>query len=96
MRAEQTVSEMAQEVLWRQAMALAHRRGYSLEDARRVVSDTQAGRQLRDVANGEYRHEQAKAWQASAFWDRAEERMMHHIGSEAFSRYIAERHPTRG
>jgi O-acetyl-ADP-ribose deacetylase (regulator of RNase III) len=26
------------------------------------------------------------------FWDRAEERMMHHIGSEALSRFVAERH----
>jgi hypothetical protein len=96
MRAEQTVSEMAQEVLSRQARALAHRRGCSLEDARRAVSDTQAGRQLRDLANGEHRHEQARAWQASAFWDRAEERMMHHIGSEALARFVAERHPTCG
>ena len=96
MRAEQTVKEMAQEVLSRQARSLAHRSGHSLEDARRAVSDTQASRLLRDLANGEHRHEKALAWQASAFWDRAEERMMHHIGSEALSRFVAERHPTRG
>jgi hypothetical protein len=87
----QTVSEMAQEVLMRQAKALAHGSGHSLEDARQAVSDTQAGRQLRDLANGEHRHEKAKQWQASVFWDRAEERLMHQIGSEALSRFAAER-----
>ena len=75
-----------------QAKALAHRSGHSLEDARQAVSDTEAGRQLRDLANGEYRHEKAQGWQASVFWDRAEERLMHHFGSEALSRFVAERH----
>jgi hypothetical protein len=83
---------MAQEVLMRQAKALARRSRQSLEDAREAVSDTEAGRQLRDLANGEYRHEKAKEWQASVFWDRAEERLMHHIGSETLSRFVAERH----
>jgi len=89
---EQSVSEMAEEVLMRQAKALAQRSGHSLEDARQAVSDTEAGRQLRDLANGEYRHEKAKEWQGSVFWDRVEERLMHHIGSEALSRFVAERH----
>jgi hypothetical protein len=70
----------------------AHSSGHSLEDARQAVSDTEAGRQLRELANGEHRHEKAKEWQASVFWDRAEERMMHHIGSETLSRFVAERH----
>ena len=91
MQQHQTVSEMAQEAFMRQAKVLAHRSGHSLVDARQAVSDTQAGRQLRDLANGEHLHEQARAWQVSAFWDRAEERMMHHIGSEALSRFAAER-----
>jgi hypothetical protein len=89
---DQSVQEMAEEVLMRQAKALAQRSGHSLEDARQAVSDTEAGRQLRDLANGEYRHEKAKEWQASVFWDRAEERLMHHIGSETLSRFVAERH----
>jgi hypothetical protein len=80
----------------RQAKALAHRSGYSLEDARRAVSDTEAGRQLRDLANGEHRHEKAQDWQVSVFWERAEERFMHQIGSEALSRYVAERRSTGG
>jgi hypothetical protein len=79
----------------RQAKALAHRRGLSSGDARQAVLDTEAGRQLRDLAIGEHRHEKAQGWQASVFWDRAEERLMHHIGSEALSRFVAERYSTR-
>ena len=79
----------------RQAKALSHRSGYSLEDARQAVVDTQAGRQLRDLAQGEHRHQKAKQWQASLFWERAEQRFMHQIGSEALSRFAAERHSTR-
>jgi hypothetical protein len=88
---DQSVSEMAQEVLVRQAKALAHSSGHSLEDAHQAVSDTQAGRQLRDLADGEHRQEKARHWQAGVFWDRAEERLMHQIGSEALSRFAAER-----
>jgi hypothetical protein len=80
----------------RQAKALAHRSGHSLEDARRAVSDTEAGRQLRDLANGEHRHEKAQDWQLSVFWERAEQRFMHQIGSEALSRFVAERRSTGG
>jgi hypothetical protein len=83
---------MAEEALMRQAKALAHRRGHSLEDARQAVSDTEAGRQLGDLANGEHRHEKAKEWQGSVFWGRAEERLMHLYCSEALSRFAAERH----
>jgi hypothetical protein len=89
---DQSVSEMAEEVLMSQAKALAQRSGNSLEDARQAVSDTEAGRQLGDLAQGEHRHEKASEWQATVFWDRAEERMMHHIGLEALSRFVAERH----
>jgi hypothetical protein len=89
---DQTVSEMAEEALMRQAKAMAHRSGQSLEDARQAVSDTEAGRQLRDLANGEHRHERAQDWQGSVFWDRAEERLMHLFASEALSRFVAERH----
>jgi hypothetical protein len=88
---DQTVSEMVDEVLDRQAKALAHRSGQSLEDARRAVAATQAGQQLRDLATGEHRHEPARRWQASVFWERAEERFMYQVGSEVLSRFVAER-----
>jgi hypothetical protein len=92
---DQTVAEMAEEVLTRQAKVLAQRSGHFLEDAHQAVSDTEAGKQLRDLAEGEHRHERALAWQASVFWDRAEQRWMHRIGSEVLSRFVAERHSTR-
>jgi hypothetical protein len=88
---DQTVSEMVEEVLDRQAKALAHRSGQSLEDAHRAVAATQAGQQLRDLATGEHRHEPARRWQASVFWERAEERFMYQVGSEVLSRFVAER-----
>ena len=91
MQQDQTVSQMAQEALMRQAKALAQRSGHSFEDARQAVVDTEAGRQLRDLAQGEHRHEKAKEWQASVFWERAEERFMHQIGSQALSRFAAGR-----
>ena len=90
MKQDQSVSQMAEEVLMRQTKALANRSGHSLEDARKAVSDTAAGRQLKVLARGEHRHEKAQAWQASVFWDRAEERLMHHFGSEALSRFAAQ------
>ena len=83
---------MAEEALERQGKALAHRGGKSLEDARQAVSDTEAGRQLKGLANGELRHEKAQNWQVSVFWDRAEERLMHLLASEALSRIVSERH----
>jgi hypothetical protein len=92
---DQSVSQMAEEVLMRQAKALAHRSGHSLEDAHQAVSDTEAGRKLRDLADGEHRHEKAHNWQVRIYWDRAEQRMMHRIGWEALSRFVAERHSTR-
>jgi hypothetical protein len=91
MQQHQSVSQMAQEVLERQAKAMAHQSEQSLEDARQAVSETEAGRQLRALAQGEHRHEKAQRWQTSVFWDRAEERLMHRIGSEALSRFVAER-----
>src|SRR5215216_2857826 len=92
MQKDQTVSQIAQEVLTRQAEALAHRSGRSLEDASQAVSDTEAGRRLRELANGEHRHDKAREWQAGVFWERAEERLMHLYSSEALSRLAAEGH----
>ena len=90
MQQDQSVSEMAQEVLMRQTKALSQSSGHSLEDAHQAVLDTEAGRQLRALANGEHGHEKARAWQASAYWDRAEQRLMRRFASEALSRLAAE------
>ena len=90
MKQDQSVSQLTEQVLMRQTKALAQSSGYSLEDAQQAVSDTAAGRQLRVLAKGEHRHEKAQVWQASVFWDRVEERLMHHFVSEALSRFAAE------
>src|SRR3954468_5855425 len=92
MQQEQSVSEMAQEVLASQAETLARRSGRSLEEASQAVSDTEAGRQLRDLVNGEHRYEKVREWQAGVFWERAEERLMHLYSSEALSRLAVEGH----
>jgi len=83
---------MGEEGIMRQAKALAHRSGQSLEDARQAVSDTEAGRKLRDLANGEHCYDRAQDWLASVFWGRAEKRLMQLYCSEALSRFVAERH----
>ena len=94
MRPEQTVAEMAEEVLGRQAKAmLAQRGGQSFESALEAVASTEAGQQLRDLANGEHRHEKAQDWQGSVFEERAEGRLMHlGIASDTLSRFVSERH----
>ena len=91
MQREQTVSEMAEEVLARQAKSLADRIGQPFERALEIVADTEAGRQLRELANGEHCYERARDWQASMLWERAEERIRHLIASDALSGFVAQR-----
>jgi hypothetical protein len=66
MRADQTVTEMAEEVLERQAKAMVAQTRQSFESALEAVASTQAGQQLRELANGEHRHKKAQDWQGSA------------------------------
>ena len=74
MQQNQSVSEMATEVLARQAAARARRTGESLEAALRAVLQTEAGRRLGQLRDGEHRDERAKQWQPSLAQERAEER----------------------
>jgi hypothetical protein len=74
MQQNQSVSEMATEVLARQAGARARRTGESLEAALRAVLQTEAGRRLGQLRDGEHRDERAKQWQPSLAQERAEER----------------------
>lgn len=68
---EPTVSEMVERVLLRQARKLADRTGMPLEEALEVVAATEAGVQLRQLGEGEHRHEQARHWQANLGFERA-------------------------
>jgi hypothetical protein len=74
MHKEQTVSEMAEEVLGRQAKALVEHTGQSFKAALDAVSNTDAGRQLKELAEGPHRDERARDWQAGLARERAEER----------------------
>jgi hypothetical protein len=74
MQKNQSVSEMATEVLARQAGARAKQTGESLEAALRAVLQTEAGRRLGWLRNGIHRDERAEQWQPSLARERAEER----------------------
>jgi hypothetical protein len=89
---EQTVCEMVEEVLAHQAKSLAERSGQAFDSALGVVVDTEAGRQLRELANGEHGHEKAREWQARVRFERAEEQLEHLFGPDVLSHFAGERH----
>ncbi len=82
MQHNQSVSEMATEVLARQAGARARRTGESLEEALRAVLQTEAGRRLGQLRDGPHRDERAKQWQPSLPQERAEERRQARLREE--------------
>jgi hypothetical protein len=86
MHEEQTVSEMVEEVLTRQAKALGERTGQSFQAALEAVSKTDAGRQLRELANGEHRNERARDWQVGLALKRAKER--YYSGLEGYMEWL--------
>jgi hypothetical protein len=74
MQQNQSVSEMATEILGRQVAARAKHTGESLEVALKAVLRTEAGRRLGQLRDGKHRDERADQWQLSLPWERAEER----------------------
>ena len=74
MREDQSVAEMANEVLMRQAKARAERRGESIEEAMEAVVDTEAGQQLVNLRDGPHGEEGVEETQVSAARERAQER----------------------
>jgi hypothetical protein len=79
MQPEQSVVEMAEEVLSRQARARAQRTGQSLAVARAAVIQTPAGRQLEELSNGLHRDEEARYWQANLLFERVSEQAGHPV-----------------
>jgi hypothetical protein len=79
---------MVEDNLACQAKSLADKTGQPSERALDIVTDTEASRQPRELANG---GQKAQHWQASIRWDRAEERLMHLIASEVLSRFVVAR-----
>jgi hypothetical protein len=74
-REDQSVAEMANEVLMRQAKARAERRGEPIEEAMEAVLDTEAGQQLMELRDGPHGEEGVEETQVDAARERAQERL---------------------
>jgi hypothetical protein len=77
MRPEQTVSEMAQETLFRQARVLARRTGEPLLEALEAVVETPAGMRLEELRSGPHQDEEARYWRANLLFARVSEQAGH-------------------
>ena len=79
MRAQQTVNEMAEEILSRQARALAKQTGEPFVEALGAVLETPAGQQLEELRGGPHQHEEARYWQANLLFERVSEQAGHRV-----------------
>ena len=79
MRPEQTVNEMAEEALSRQARALTQRTGGPFVEALETVLETPAGRQLEELRLGQHQDEEARYWQANLLFERVSEQAGHPV-----------------
>ena len=73
MRPEQTMAEMAEEILSRQAKAQVRRTGQSHASAHAAVIQTPAGCQLEELRSGAHQHEKVRYWQAKLLFERVSE-----------------------
>ena len=73
MSEDQSVEEMANEVLMRQAKARAERTGESIEEAMEAVLNTEAGAQLRELREVPRDEESVVEWRVGMARERAEE-----------------------
>ena len=91
-RDDQTVAEMSNEVLMRQAKARADRSGEPIEEAMEAVLNTEAGKQLKELRDGPHGDEGVEEWQVSIARERAQERV------EQLGKRLEEapEHPTHG
>jgi hypothetical protein len=94
LQSEQTVAEMANEVLLRQAKSRADRNGEPIEAAMGAVVGTEAGKQLRELRDGPYAEEGVEEWQVGLARERARERAADIGGGGRFGE--VPRHPTHG
>lgn len=68
------VDDLVAEVLTRQARIRAERTGETFEAALAAVCETEAGRQLEELRDGQHGNEEAQRWQEDLARERAEER----------------------
>jgi hypothetical protein len=71
---DQSVEEMANEVLMRQAKARADRSGEPIEEALEAVLNTKAGALLREHRDVPHDEESVEEWRVGMARERAEER----------------------
>lgn len=74
MHSKQRVTEMAGEVLARQARDRAEWSGETFDGALKSVTETGAGRQLEELREGSHRDERAQRWQKDLAVERDEDR----------------------
>jgi len=72
---------MAQEVILRQARALAQHTGEPFVEALAAVLETPAGHQLEELRGGLHQHEEARYWQANLLFERVSERAGHPVSA---------------
>lgn len=96
MRPDQTVYEMIEEVLKRQAKVVHERSGCSLPEALEAVMRTDAGRQLNELRDGPRAREKARDWQENLLRERALERLEGMVTPETAWRFATERSASSG
>jgi hypothetical protein len=84
---DQSVYEMVEEVLERQAKVVLERSGCSPQEALEAVIQTDAGRQLGGLRDGPRAQEEARDWQEGLLWERAFERLEGMVRLDAGSRF---------
>jgi hypothetical protein len=83
---EQTVSQMVNEVLERRAKSLAGETDETFERAMSATLNTEAARQLTELAESPYSEQKAAEWQAALPWRRAEKR--HYMWLESYVEWL--------
>jgi hypothetical protein len=84
---DQSVYEMVEDVLERQAKVVLERSGCSPQEALETVMQTDAGRQLGGLRDGPRAQEEARDWQEGLLWERAFERLEGMVKLNAGSRF---------
>jgi len=74
-REDQSLAQMANEVLMRQAKVRADRSGEPIASSMEAVLNTEAGKQLRELRDGPHSEESVEQAQVSVARDRAQERV---------------------
>ena len=89
---DQTVAEMVNELLTRQAKAQADQSGEPIEAAIEAVLNIEAGKQLKELRDGPHGDEGVEEWQVSVAQERSRERV------ERLGKHLEEppEHPTHG